>query len=239
MSETEKASGLQLLRVPFSENQISLLPKPYKKDSAKGNCKECGGFHGLPAMHLKYVGHASLTDRLLDVDPTWSWEPLALDDSGLPLFDKTGGLWIKLTILGITRLGYGNATLNSYADIGSREKEVIGDALRNSAMRFGAALDLWHKGDLHGDDEEKESIKESSPKVNTDAILTKLREASIKGKNALKTAVSAMPPGEPYDSIWKENKQALMEVAKKADAPAMTNEVATNAIKAMSDDVPF
>jgi len=28
-------------------------------------------------------------------------------------------------------------------------KERIGDALRNAAMRFGAALDLWHKGDLH------------------------------------------------------------------------------------------
>ena len=30
-------------------------------------------------------------------------------------------------------------------------KERIGDALRNAAMRFGAALDLWHKGDLHAD----------------------------------------------------------------------------------------
>ena len=30
-------------------------------------------------------------------------------------------------------------------------KERIGDALRNAAMRFGAALDLWHKGDLHLD----------------------------------------------------------------------------------------
>jgi hypothetical protein len=32
-------------------------------------------------------------------------------------------------------------------------KERIGDALRNAAMRFGAALDLWHKGDLHKDEE--------------------------------------------------------------------------------------
>jgi hypothetical protein len=32
-------------------------------------------------------------------------------------------------------------------------KEIIGDALRNAAMRFGAALDLWHKGDLHVDDD--------------------------------------------------------------------------------------
>jgi hypothetical protein len=31
-------------------------------------------------------------------------------------------------------------------------KERIGDALRNAGMRFGAALDLWHKGDLHADE---------------------------------------------------------------------------------------
>jgi len=32
---------------------------------------------------------------------------------------------------------------------------VIGDALRNAAMRFGAALDLWHKGTLHLEEEEE------------------------------------------------------------------------------------
>lgn len=158
MNENKK-TGLALLREPFPDNQISLLPKPYKKDSEKGNCKECGGYHGLPAVHLKYVGHAALTDRLLDADPSWAWEPLALGVDGLPLFDKSGGLWIKLTILGITRLGYGNAESKSYMDAGAREKEVIGDCLRNAAMRFGAALDLWHKGDLHGDDDKQEDIK--------------------------------------------------------------------------------
>jgi hypothetical protein len=33
-------------------------------------------------------------------------------------------------------------------------KERIGDALRNAGMRFGAALELWHKGDLHIDEGE-------------------------------------------------------------------------------------
>lgn len=143
-----REEGLALLRKPFPENQVSLLPKPYKKDSQKADCEECGGYHGMPAIHLKYVGHAALTDRLLDVDPLWNWEPMTLAD-GLPGFDKIGGLWIKLTVCGITRLGYGHAENSQYKEIGSREKEVIGDALRNAAMRFGAALDLWHKGDLH------------------------------------------------------------------------------------------
>ncbi len=142
---TEK-TGLELLRTPFPPHQIGKLPKPKSKDAAKGYCEECGGWHGLPAVHLDYVGHAALTDRLLDVDPAWSWEPLAFDSHGLPAIDKDGGLWIRLTILGVTRLGYGDAQGKNGAD-GTKEK--IGDALRNAAMRFGAALDLWHRGDLH------------------------------------------------------------------------------------------
>jgi hypothetical protein len=148
---TEKKTGLDLLREPFPEHQINLLPRPYKKDSPKGKCQECGGFHGLPAVHLKFVGHAALTDRLLECDPAWNWEPLALDDKGYPAIDNNGGMWIKLTVCGVTRLGYGDAQGKTGGDA---MKERIGDALRNAAMRFGAALDLWHKGDLHVDEEE-------------------------------------------------------------------------------------
>lgn len=66
------------LRKPFPKESIGKLPK--------------GG------QMLDYVGHAATTDRLLTVDPGWSWEPLALDDRGLPAIDKDGNLWIKLTI---------------------------------------------------------------------------------------------------------------------------------------------
>lgn len=163
---TEKAkTGLDLLREPFPPHLISKLPKPTKKqtddlraamdkkDFSLGiRCQLCGAFHHKDVVHLDYVGHAALTDRLLDADPNWSWEPVAFRD-GLPAFDQTGGLWIKLTVCGVTRLGYGHAAGKPNQDPGAREKEVIGDALRNAAMRFGAALDLWHKGDLHGDAE--------------------------------------------------------------------------------------
>jgi hypothetical protein len=53
----------------------------------------------------------------------------------------------------VTRLGYGNAEGKSGGDA---VKEIIGDALRNAAMRFGAALDLWHKGDLHADEDRRQ-----------------------------------------------------------------------------------
>lgn len=163
-------SPLAILRRPFPANQISKLPKESKAqaDQRKADrnsaisCKVCGGWHHKNAVHLDYVGHAALTDRLLDADPEWNWEPLAVDDAGLPAFDRHGGLWIKLTIDGVTRLGYGAADGKTGGDA---IKEIIGDALRNSGMRFGAALDLWHKGDLHldGDDDKSEAKQEQKP----------------------------------------------------------------------------
>lgn len=107
------------LRKPFPKESIGQLPK--------------GG------VMLDYVGHAAVTDRLLTVDPNWSWEPLAIGPDGLPAYDRSGNLWIKLTICGVTRLGVGD---------GKNPKEVIGDAIRNAAMRFGVALDLWAKENL-------------------------------------------------------------------------------------------
>ena len=142
--------GLALLRMPFAPNQISKMCRSTKKDNPKGKCTKCGGYHGLPAVSLDYVGHAALTDRLLDTDPNWTWEPLAFGPNGLPAVDENDGMWIRLTVCGITRIGYGDAQNRTGGD---GVKERIGDALRNAAMRFGAALDLWHKGDLHGTDD--------------------------------------------------------------------------------------
>jgi hypothetical protein len=148
------------LRQPFPDHHISKLPKETRTqiDARKGengrnvmvfNCQICGGHHHKDAIHLDYVGHAALTDRLLDTDINWSWEPVGFTPEGLPALDRNGGLWIKLTVCGITRYGYGAADGKTGGDA---MKEMIGDALRNAAMRFGAALDLWHKGDLHAEE---------------------------------------------------------------------------------------
>ena len=118
MSEmtTEAAAAL---RKPFPRSAIGKLPK--------------GG------TMLDYVGHAATTDRLLAVDPGWTWEPFTTDERGLPALDGRGNLWIRLTVCGVTRIGVGD---------GKSAKEVVGDAIRNAAMRFGVALDLWSKEEL-------------------------------------------------------------------------------------------
>jgi len=141
------------LCAPFSADEIELLPKPFAKDSPKGDCRPdrnglaCGGYHGLPAVHLSYVGHAGITDRLNDVcgPDGWGWEPFALDQRGLPLV-ADGGLWIRLWVnppVGrVEKIGYGDAPGKNNAT-----KELIGDALRNAAMRFGIGTYLWGKSD--------------------------------------------------------------------------------------------
>lgn len=93
---------------------------------------------------LDYVGHAAVTQRLLEVDPAWTWEPMCIDQGQVRLDDK-GGLWIRLTVCGVTRPGYGDGG-NSKG--GDAVKVAIGDAIRNAAMRFGVALDLWAKEDI-------------------------------------------------------------------------------------------
>lgn len=157
---------LAKLREPFPEHQISQLPKETRtqideRKSGKNvmwKCATCGGTHHANAVHLSYVGHAALTDRLLDTDLEWTWEPVGFTPEGLPALDRNGGLWIKLTVCGVTRYGYGAADGKSGGDA---MKEMIGDALRNAAMRFGAALDLWHKGDLHVETDEGDSENHS------------------------------------------------------------------------------
>lgn len=110
------------LRAPFPKEQIQKLPT--------------GG------LQLDYVSHAWVTDRLLQVDPLWTWKPLAFTGAGLPAFDSNGGLWIELTVCGVTRYGYGEPQGRDKFD---QTKGAIGNAIRNAAMRFGVALDLWAK----------------------------------------------------------------------------------------------
>jgi hypothetical protein len=171
-------SKLAKLREPFPANQISKLPKPtkaqtdaVKADWRKGvRCDICGAWHHPEVVHLDYVGHAALTDRLLDTDPNWNWEPA----TGSLELDQNNGLWISLTVCGVTRLGYGHAENKRGGDA---VKEVIGDAIRNAAMRFGAALDLWHKGDLHAhlvDDPEQVTEPSPKPVTNTDPEIERL-----------------------------------------------------------------
>lgn len=135
------------LRAPFPAERIQKLDAGYAK--------------------LDYVSHAWVTDRLLEVDPEWTWEPAGFDANGLPAFDENGGLWIKLTVCGVTRYGYGEPQGRDKFDM---RKGAIGNALRNASMRFGVALDLWAKEDTSKPVEKPKAQTKETP------IFLKLKE---------------------------------------------------------------
>ena len=113
----------------------------------------------------EYAGHAAVTDRLLEVDPEWTWKFLG---DGTPVFDDVGGIWIELTVCGVTRIGYG---FPERLKGGNAVKEAIGDAIRNAAMRFGVGLEFWFKGDLFAEpDKGQELLSETQLKEFANAM---------------------------------------------------------------------
>lgn len=185
------------LRKPFAPDEIELLPRYTGKRDEKGypvnprvHCEECGGYHPTPAIHLHYAGHATITDRLNDVDPEWNWEPCAIDEFGNPRISN-GGMWIKLTVLGVTRYGYGDAQGKTGHNA---VKEIIGDAIRNAAMRFGVGTYLWSKSEKaqhllensEGGDVEQEKpkrkAKQIAPKQTTPEVITVNDRATVNSR---------------------------------------------------------
>ncbi|MET7713760.1 hypothetical protein [Streptomyces sp. NPDC005407] len=158
-TRAEQIAALHKLREPFDQREVRYKPQPYCKSCTSQKtwpkvcerhteikCQRCNGQKVTEAhICLKYIGHAEATNRLLNVDPFWDWKPLALDQNSLPQYDGHRGLWIRLTVCGVTRIGYGDATGKDGANA---VKEIIGDAIRNAGMRFGMALNLWTSSDL-------------------------------------------------------------------------------------------
>jgi hypothetical protein len=170
------------LREPFPPAQIGKLPK--------------GG-----AM-LDFVGHAAITDRLLRVDPGWVWEPVAWDDDGTPLIQMRGKdavMWIRLTVAGVTRLGVGTAPASAF----DLPKQLISDALRNAAMRFGVALDLWSREDL-GEHTDR----------NTGAAPTPPPAATQRGRQS---APDATPPASGADAAESPVRGEVARLAEELD----------------------
>lgn len=166
------------LRKPFPKESISKLPK--------------GG------ITLDFIGHAGVTDRLNHAagPDNWNWEPMAFDEDGNPKYTVRGQMaimWGRFTVNGITKPAVGTSPINKM----ELEKELIGDLIRNGAMRFGVALDLWSKDELESNVEhpENKNVKPTQAKpapkplpevveeeAVSDDMLTKLKgQVKLKG----------------------------------------------------------
>lgn len=205
------AEMIKALTKEFPAKAVGKLPKvtcracadPKQKcvEHTRRYCKTCKGVISEAHIHVDFVGHAYVTERLWEVDPEWSWEPLAFNQSGLPAIDEYGGLWIKLTIGGQTRLGYGDADgrKNHLAT-----KIAIGDAIRNAAMRFQIALDMWKK-DKTSDDKAAVAEEESAVPLSRDELL---RQIKLLGRTKMKMDLPKLSDDFAH---WCEGKHQLID----------------------------
>jgi hypothetical protein len=209
------AEMIAALKKEFPKTAVGKLPKVTCKACAdpkqkcdqhtRRYCKACKGVISEAHMHVDFVGHAYVTERLWEVDPDWDWEPLAFNQSGLPAIDEYGGLWIKLTIGGQTRLGYGDAD-GRKGHLAT--KIAIGDAIRNAAMRFQIALDMWKK-DKTSDDKAAVAEEESAVPLSRDELL---RQIKVLGRTKGRT----LPQLADDFAHWCKGKQELIKADGKA-----------------------
>lgn len=103
-------------------------------------CSGCGATTSTAHDHHRYIEQAQVRARLDDVDPGWSWEPMALTEQGLPAVDQHGGLWIRLTVCGVTRIGYGAPDAGRTHQLNESISRAIRLTARNE-FGVGAYLD--------------------------------------------------------------------------------------------------
>jgi hypothetical protein len=177
-------------------------------------------------IQLDFVGHADVTKMLIEIDPCWSWEPVAFDADGLPAYRVENGLahmagW--LTVHGVRRLGIGSVAHNKPDLL----KELASDFIRNAAMRFGICLSLWTKQEWddipsHTPTPAPKATPKTTPK--TDGLL------SIAQVNQFKSACEArgINPDEVAKAAglgdsekWTEGDLAKLRTAYKKMSEAM------------------
>lgn len=153
------------------------------------------GRGGGPA--LSYLGHADTTRALIEADPAWTWEPMAYEADGSPALERDGsgnpiGMWAWITVCGVRRPCYGSC------EPGKREavKELIGDCIRNGAMRFGVAGGLWSKADRTVDDDQVRAMVAAAKESGLDADEAKRVLRRVSGADS-----SHEVPRDKFDAV--------------------------------------
>jgi hypothetical protein len=110
-------------------------------------CGKCRNNITSAHVDLDYVGHADVTRALTMIDPEWDWEPCGWTETGEPQItvrgNKTLVMWGRLTLHGKQRICVGSCSI----DKEDADKELVGDLIRNGAMRHNLYGALWSKAE--------------------------------------------------------------------------------------------
>ena len=110
-------------------------------------CAKCGQVVGSH-RDIPYVDYETVINRLNIADPEWWWEPLVKDEHAHPKisyqsFGETGtsaGLWIKLHVGPLVKLGVGEALVPSTNPTDLSDdllEELVRDAIVYTASLMG------------------------------------------------------------------------------------------------------
>jgi hypothetical protein len=212
------------------------------------NLQDILGKYGVPdpsivgklprgGITLDFVGHAEITKILIEIDPNWSWNPFSWTEQGRPAINVINGMavmWGELTVLGQTRLGVGSAR----HDKPDLDKELIGDFLRNAAMRFGISLSLWSKSEW--EEQQAAPRKAAEPKPVGQDFVAKFREAcEKKGINPDEVAKAA---GVNLAEVTDADAPKLRDAFKQAEAKPVDIEAVKHAfgeqVKVVAESKP-
>jgi hypothetical protein len=210
------------LRAPFKDSEISKRPQPTVRAEEyrqleKSSCGICGGYHPVEkTIHLDYIGHARVTQRLNEADPEWTWTWGADDpETGKPSKhlslttdpDGSVSLWMAMTALGVTRRDVGYAPAKA-----EQLKDAVSDAISRCGMRFGIGLGLWIKeqGDARPVQSETGSASSWPTRHEQDGrggVGPKCPTADCQGHLIQRATKTGKSPGSPFlvCSSGKEN----------------------------------
>lgn len=198
----------------FAPGEVGHKPAPYCKacnaavrnrvakscgDHKVSYCKKCRTTLTEAHTCLDFVGHADVRHRLCEADPDWTWVPYEFPGTGAIVMDGDSpvGLWITLTVGGVSKPGYGSCDKGK----GDAMKELIGDAIRNAGQSFGIAWKMWAKSERgqsgpaqgQGASSNAESFDNATPAPPR----SRVQKPQAKAAAAPEPTAPATAPGEP------------------------------------------
>jgi len=182
-------------------------------------------------INLAYVSHAEITRILIEIDPMWNWQPVAWVD-GRPAIHEANGvstMWATLTLLGKSLVGVGSVR----ADKPDLDKELVGDFLRNAAMRFGICLSLWSKQDweVKGN---VGSISTVQPRMAEQVQQSRnAHPANVQSKNSISDALNDAQIEQAFTTTLKPTAKigSLISDKQKGLVSSLVKEVADGDVK--------
>ena len=169
MADIAAGSAPESATLSIDAEKLAQIPSDWA-DPPAGTVSKLNRGKGLV---IDYVGHADVTLMLLAIDPAFEYGWVEDQHNGIMAIEETKDLYVLngwLTLHGVTRKGVGTCEKRKQ----EYHKELIGDLLRNCAMRFGVATSLWSRA------EAVEAAVESPPAWEPPARVAKAFDA-LKG----------------------------------------------------------